>query len=198
MKLRSIDATKTALILLDMHECIVGPKGNAQPHATEQDLIAHVVALRRAADNSGAAVVFVHHRRPSGMRDSGLISALFREIADDPDLQPGSPGLAMVPELPVRPGDIVVEKQRAGAFAGTDLDQTLRAMAIDTLILTGAWTNLSVESTARYASDLGYRVIVVSDATASLSAEMHAAALAGGLSFLTEIVDTAAIVAALL
>ena len=197
MTLAAIPADRAALILLDMHACIVGPDGNAQPHATEQNLVAHIRALRDAADSAAMVVVYVHHRRPRGLRDTGMISALFREIADDPDLQPGAAGLDMLPELVVRPSDIVVEKQRAGAFAGTDLDQTLRAMGIDTLILTGAWTNLSVESTARFACDLGYRVVVVSDATASVSEEMHQAALTGGLSMLTEIVTSADVIGAL-
>lgn len=197
MPLQDISAARAALIILDMHACIVGPQGNAQPHATEQDLIAHIVRLRQAANEKGTPVVFVHHRRPRGLRDSGMISALFREIADDPDLQPGSAGLEMLPELSVDPGDLVVEKQRASAFAGTDLDQTLRAMGVDTIILTGAWTNLSVESTARFGSDTGYRVVVVSDATASQSAQLHQIALDGGLSMIAEIATCDEVVGAL-
>lgn len=187
MTLNAIDPSKAALIILDMHACIVGPGGNAQPHATEQNLVANIASLRESANNAGMAVVFVLHRRPRGMRDGGMISALFREIANDPDLQPGAPGMEMLPELSIGANDIVVEKQRAGAFAGTDLDQTLRAMGIDTVILTGAWTNLSVESTARFGTDVGYRVIVASDGTASQSAELHQIALDGGLSMLAEI-----------
>ncbi|MGY5809003.1 cysteine hydrolase family protein [Rhizobium sp. LEGMi198b] len=197
MRLQDIDAASTALIILDMHVCIVGPEGNAQPHATEQDLVANIVALRDAANKKDVAVVFIHHRRPRGLRARGMMSALFREIADDPDLQPGAPGLEMLPELSAGPSDIVIEKQRAGAFAGTDLDQTLRAMGIDTLVLAGAWTNLSVESTARYGSDLGYRVIIASDGTASQSAEMHEIALSGGLSMLAEIATCDEVIGAL-
>lgn len=197
MPVPAIDAANAALIILDMHACIVGPQGNAQPHATDQNLVPNIVALREAANRKGMTVVFVHHRRPRGIRDKGMVSALFREIADDPDLQPGSPGLEMLPELAVADTDIVVEKQRAGAFAGTDLDQTLRAMGIETIVLTGAWTNLSVESTARHGSDLGYRVIVVSDGTASQSAELHRVALEGGLSMLAEIAPCGEVIGAL-
>lgn len=197
MSLAPIEASRAALLILDMHVCIAGPEGNAQPHATQQNLVQHIADLRRAADAKGMAVVFVQHRRPRGMRAGGMISALFREIADDPDLQPGAPGMDMLPELPVGPDDIIIEKQRAGAFAGTDLDQTLRAMGIDTIVLTGAWTNLSVESTARYGTDAGYRAIVVSDATASQSAELHQAALDGGLGMLADIAACEDVIGAL-
>lgn len=192
-----IPADRAALLILDMHMCIAGPSGNAQPHAREQNLVEHIVQLREAADARGVPVIFVHHRRPHGLRPAGMVSALFREIADDPDLQPGASGLDMLPELPVRQGDIVIEKQRASAFAGTELDLTLRAMAIDTIVLTGAWTNLSVESTARYGSDVGYRAVVVSDATASQNAAWHQIALDGGLSAVAEIAPTAQVLEAL-
>jgi ureidoacrylate peracid hydrolase len=187
MSLHPIEASRSALIILDMHACIAGPEGNAQPHAKEQKLVEHIVALRKAAYEKGMAVIFILHRRPRGMRPDGMISTLFREIAEDPDLQPGAPGMELLPELQAGPDDIVIEKQRAGAFAGTDLDQTLRAMGIDTIVLTGAWTNLSVESTARHGTDIGYRAIVVSDGTASENADFHNMALSGGLSMLADI-----------
>lgn len=197
MALSPIPAARAALIILDMHACIAGPEGNAQPHVTEQNLLSHIATLREAAYKRGMAVIFIHHRRPHGLRDHGQISALFRQIADDPDLQPGSAGLAMLPGLEVSETDIVIEKQRASAFTGTELDLTLRAMAIDTIVLTGAWTNLSVESTARYGTDIGYRAVVVSDGTASANAEWHRMALEGGLSVVADIATTAEVIGAL-
>ncbi|VXB62824.1 isochorismatase family cysteine hydrolase [Aeromicrobium sp. 9AM] len=197
MSLAPLDASRTALLILDMHACIAGPDGNAATHAAEQNLVPNIVRLRDAADATGVPVVFVQHRRPHGIRPYGQISSLFREIADDPDLQPGSAGLAMLPELQVEEGDIVIEKQRASAFTGTELDITLRAMGIDTILLTGAWTNLSVESTARYATDIGYAAVVASDGTASESAPWHEIALTGGLSAVASVATVSEIVAAL-
>ena len=96
---------------------------------------------------------------------------MFRGLLDGEGFDAGTRGMEVMPGLEPQSGEIVIEKERASAFAGTELDIVLRAMAIDTLILTGAWTNFSVESTARYATDIGYRVIVASDGTSSISDE---------------------------
>jgi nicotinamidase-related amidase len=87
--------------------------------------------------------------------------------------------------------------KRASAFAGTETDIVLRAMAIDTLILTGAWTNFSVESTARQATDMGYRVIVASDGTSSIGDEWHQAAIGYALTWICEIAPSKDIAAKL-
>ena len=99
----------------------------------------------------------------------------------------GTRGMEVMPGLEPKDDDLVIEKERASAFAGTETDIVLRAMAIDTLILTGAWTNFSVESTARQATDMGYRVIVASDGTSSISDEWHNAAIGYALTWLCEI-----------
>ena len=122
---------------------------------------------------------------------------MFRGLRDGDGFDAGTYGMEIMPGLEPQSGEIVIEKERASAFAGTELDIVLRAMAIDTLILTGAWTNFSVESTARYATDIGYRVIVASDGTSSINEEWQQAAIAYALTWLTEIAPAAEIAAAL-
>ena len=63
-----------------------------------------------------------------------------------------------------RPTTGYVTNPKVSGFASSDLDERLRAAGIDTVVLFGVATNLSVESTGRSAGDLGYRVIVVEDA----------------------------------
>ena len=74
-------------------------------------------------------------------------------------------------------GDIVVKEHWSGSsFANTDLDVQLRQHGITHVILIGLITNTRLETSGRYASELGYHVTLVRDATASCSAEaMHAA-----------------------
>jgi nicotinamidase-related amidase len=76
---------------------------------------------------------------------------------------------------PVAPqeGEIVVTKRGIGAFTGTELDRLLRVRRVDTVILCGIATNWVVEATAMDAADLGYRVIVPKDCSASVTGEMH-------------------------
>lgn len=73
--------------------------------------------------------------------------------------------------------DPVVVKHRYNAFLNTDLDTILRANGIRTTVFTGVSTNCCVESTAREAFMRDYYVVVVDDATASYSRELHQAAL---------------------
>lgn len=81
----------------------------------------------------------------------------------------------LVPDLGRHPDDHLVSKQRLGAFIGTDLDGYLRQRGVTQVFLAGVATSLGVESTARSAFDLGYNVVLVSDAMTDRSVEAHQA-----------------------
>ena len=89
----------------------------------------------------------------------------------------------------------MVTHQRAGGFQDSELDATLRDAGIDTVVFVGVATNLSVEGTARVASDLGYRTVVVSDACSAATPAAHAASLES-LGLLAEIVTADELLAA--
>ena len=76
-------------------------------------------------------------------------------------------------ELARRPDEPLVRGQAANGFDRTVLDTILRLAGVDTLLIVGIATDVAVESTARAASDLGYRTIVVSDACTADSDESH-------------------------
>jgi ureidoacrylate peracid hydrolase len=63
--------------------------------------------------------------------------------------------------------DIIVDKQRYGAFTGTDLEMILRTRGIDTVIVSGIATNICCETTAREAAQHDFRVVFLSDGTAT-------------------------------
>ena len=65
----------------------------------------------------------------------------------------------------------MVTNPKVGAFAASDLDERLRAAGIDTVVLFGVATNITIENIGRAAGDLGYRVVVVDDACAAGSQE---------------------------
>jgi biuret amidohydrolase len=75
----------------------------------------------------------------------------------------GRHNFEMIPELAPGEGDLVLHKITASGFVGTSLDIALRNLGIDTVVLTGAATHACVESTARSAADLGYRIVLVDD-----------------------------------
>jgi len=76
-----------------------------------------------------------------------------------------------------RPDEPLVRGQAANGFDRTVLDTIFRLAGVDTLVLVGIATDVAVESTARAASDLGYRTIVVADACTADSDESHARSL---------------------
>ncbi len=92
--------------------------------------------------------------------------------AERPGVAEQPPGSGFADGL-VHDGDLVVVKRTVGAFYGTGLNERLRALGVDTLVLAGLVTSMGVESTARAASDHGYRLEFVADAMSALAADEH-------------------------
>ncbi len=69
--------------------------------------------------------------------------------------------------------ELVINKTCVDPFLTTNLGQALINADVNTLILFGLWTNYVVEATARHASDVGYRVFIVSDCCAGNDVENH-------------------------
>ena len=86
-------------------------------------------------------------------------------------------GAAPVAGLEPRPGDFIVEKMRMSAWEGSRLETILKATGRDMLIDTGAWTNMSIEHTARTGADKGYFMIVPEDCCSTMNAEWHNASI---------------------
>ncbi len=78
----------------------------------------------------------------------------------------------IIPEMQPARGDIVVEGKRGlDCFANTNLDFILRSRGITDVALAGFLTNCCVESTMRSAYERSYRVVTLTDYTATLSEE---------------------------
>lgn len=102
---------------------------------------------------------------------------------------PGQSGVEFQPDLAPLDSEHVVEKNVPDAFINTGLERWLRVRGIGSVAIVGVSTNNSVEATARTAGNLGFRTLVVSDATFAFAktdfdgvqrsaAEVHAMALA--------------------
>jgi nicotinamidase-related amidase len=101
-------------------------------------------------------------------------NVIFSQLASTPGaLDEDSPAMAVDARVAPEPGDKVVRKTRVGAFARTDLDAWLRALAIDTLILAGISTSGVVLSTVCDAADRDYRLVVLADACADRDPEIQ-------------------------
>jgi nicotinamidase-related amidase len=78
-----------------------------------------------------------------------------------------------LPELDQQPGDIVVTKRTWGAFAGTDLEDRLKALGVTQVVVTGVATGTGVEATARQAYEAGFNVTLALDAMTDTRPEAH-------------------------
>jgi nicotinamidase-related amidase len=101
------------------------------------------------------------------------------------------------PDFAPKDGDIVVQEHwGSSGFANTDLDFRLKQQGVTHVIIVGLLANTCIEATARYASELGYHVTLVRDATAAFKAEMmHAAHELNGPTFAHVIASTDELIA---
>lgn len=101
-----------------------------------------------------------------------------RETGQKPVCYPlGSFEHGIIPEVAPQAGELVLNKVSRSAFTSTGLDQILRNIGLDTLIVTGVFTNSCIEMTARDAADRGYKCVIVDDACATFTQDMHDAVL---------------------
>lgn len=98
-------------------------------------------------------------------------------LGDGTGIYADSPEYAIVEELRPEPGELVVNKVSRSAFTATGLENVLRNMGVEQLVIGGGATHACVESTGRSASDLGFQVAVVDDACISQFPLLHEATM---------------------
>lgn len=122
-----------------------------------------------------AGVQVVYPRIASLVKDCREVSIEHKRIKL---LAPaGSRESEILDEIKPLENEIVISKGASGVFNATAIDQILRNLGIDTLIVTGVVTNYCVETAVRDAGDRGYNVVLVSDACAAMSEEHQCLAL---------------------
>ncbi|KXB00569.1 hypothetical protein AKJ41_03930 [candidate division MSBL1 archaeon SCGC-AAA259O05] len=103
-------------------------------------------------------------------------TGMLGEVRDANSFVMGTDGADIVEELGPEPDEVVISgKSTITAFKSTNLDHVLRNFGIENLALAGFLTDVSVESTARAAYDLGYRVVLLRDCTVARSKELKRA-----------------------
>jgi nicotinamidase-related amidase len=83
----------------------------------------------------------------------------------------------VIDEIYPQPADHIIDKYGYGAFHNTILQDTLRSLGTESLIITGTVTQICVEETGREAFHHGYKATLVSDAVSSYMPDLHAATL---------------------
>ncbi|WP_068086521.1 isochorismatase family protein [Novosphingobium rosa] len=155
---------KTALIVIDLQKGIV-TLPCAHPMA---DVVAQSATLLAAFRQRDLPVVLVNVTGLAPGRAEHSMGA----FAFPPDFAD------LVPELDRQPQDILITKRTWGAFTNTALEAELRARGVTQLVLCGVATTAGVESTARFAHELGFNVTLATDAMTDMSLEAHENSLA--------------------
>jgi ureidoacrylate peracid hydrolase len=171
----TLDPRRTALVVIDLDRATVAGGDDAC-----RRMIPIVNAVAAAVRAGGGAVAWVLSHMPAVTPNFVAIlgPALAARYVDE--MQPSGPRMILWPECDRRPGDLDAVKSGASAFfpGRCDVHEQLQPLGIDTLLIAGTVTNICCESSARDATELGYRVVLVSDALAGHAHGLHEATLA--------------------
>jgi ureidoacrylate peracid hydrolase len=166
MQIDSIDPARTAMIVVDMQNDFVAAGAPMETPAARAMVPRLAEALKSCRD-SGVRVIFTAHVHRRDGSDMGLFDDMHPPIASRSALVDGTKGVDIYPDLAPAPGEHVIKKHRYSGFFGTDLDIVLREWGVDTVIISGTTTENCCHATARDAMFRNYRVVFLSDATAT-------------------------------
>ncbi|HZS64651.1 MAG TPA: isochorismatase family cysteine hydrolase [Xanthobacteraceae bacterium] len=174
-----LDARRTALVAIDLQNYFLkGDEG-----ATARAIIPAVNRLARELRKRGGHVIWVRNGTEGTLKSWSVKhqflqkpqvqKSRYREMRKDGD------GFKFWHGLDLQAGDGKLVKKRFSAFiqGSSPIEKYLRARKIDTILVAGTATNVCCESTARDAMMLNFKVVMVSDALAARSDDLHNAAL---------------------
>jgi gluconolactonase len=198
----TIDPARAALIVQDLQNDVIIDGGafadsGSPDHAREQDVVANVQRLAAACRAKGVPVIHVWYLVEPGAPGLKLNAPLFQGVKDTNALVRGTWGAAPADGLEPKDGDFVVEKMRMSAWQGTRLQNLLDGLERDTVIVTGAWTNMSIEHTSRTGADLGFTMVVPENGCSTMNADWHRASIEYALQNVAAVTDVDAVIAAL-
>ncbi|MEV7414016.1 cysteine hydrolase [Streptomyces sp. NPDC089919] len=193
-----LDPATTVLLTVECQQGVVGTD-SALPElakeARDSGALARVGALVEAAHAAGVQVVHaVAERRPDG-RGANANARLFRAAGRLPVQQlVGTPAVELAEPVTVAPEDLVVRRLHGlSPMAGTDLDPLLRNLGCRTLVVSGVSANVAIPNTVFDAVNLGYTVVVPSDAVAGVPAAYTPMVLRHSLALVATLAATAEI-----
>jgi gluconolactonase len=198
----SIDAKRAALIIQDMQNDVMMEGGvwedtGAPQHAKEQNVVSNIQRLADACRKAGVPVIHVWYIVEEGARGLKINAPLFEGVKSTGGLVRGSWGAAAAEGLERQDGDFVVEKMRMNGWQDTTLEQVLRGLDRDQIIVTGAWTNMSIEHTARTGADKGYYMFVPEDGCSTMNADWHNASINYALQNVSTVTTCDAVITAI-
>ena len=198
----TLDPGRCVLVVQDLQNDVIIDGGafaesGSPQHAKEQNVVENVQDLASFCRGKGIPVIHVWYIVEEGAPGLKLNAPLFQGLKDTGALVRGTWGAAPADGLEAQDGDYVVEKMRMSAWQGTRLQNLLAGLGRDTVIVTGAWTNMSVEHTARTGADKGFSMVVPEDCCSTMNADWQNASINFALQNVSTVTNRADVKAAL-
>ena len=198
----TLDADRCVLIIQDLQNDVIIEGGafaesGSPEHANQQNVVENVRDLAAYCRDKGIPVIHVWYVVEEGAPGLKLNAPLFQGVKDTGALVRGSWGAAPADGLEAQDGDHVVEKMRMSAWHETRLEDLLQELGRDTVIVTGAWTNMSIEHTSRTGADKGFYMVVPEDGCSTMNADWHRASIEYALQNVSTVTNCADVKAAL-
>ncbi|HWG24590.1 isochorismatase family cysteine hydrolase [Actinospica sp.] len=171
---------RTALIVIDMQNMYLDQERRDRygwPAIYRLDeTVAQCAALLRAARAESMPIIYTRAvSRADGADTMPAIDALRRAVnaEADPVEDETAWTSAIMDAVAPEPGDIVLTKPRWDAFFATELENILRRLDVNRLLIAGLQTNVCVDSTARAALMRNFEVAVSEDAVSTDGKHLH-------------------------
>ncbi|WP_308012112.1 isochorismatase family cysteine hydrolase [Actinacidiphila acidipaludis] len=165
---------RTALMIIDPYNDFISEGGKLWPRVKEVaegiNLLDHMRAMLAAARNLGFRVFIVPHHQttPSDYRTWEYLSPTQERVLEGQTFAKGSWGAEWHPDFQPREDELVVQQHwSSSGFANTDLDMMLKQHHIRQVVVIGMKSNTCVDTTARFAQELGFHVTLIRDAIGS-------------------------------
>ena len=166
MRIDEIEPARTAMIVVDMQNDFVAPGAPLETPAARA-MVPKLSEALKLCRRAGVRVIYTAHSHRRDGCDMGLFDDIHPPIAMRNAVIDDTPGVDIYADLAPAAGEHVIKKHRYSGFFGTDLDIILREWGVDTVIISGTTTENCCHATARDAMFRNYRVVFLSDATAT-------------------------------
>jgi gluconolactonase len=198
----TLDPARCVLIIQDLQNDVMIDGGafaetGSPEHAKAQNVVENVKALAETCRSKGIPVIHVWYVVEDGAPGLKLNAPLFEGVKNGNALVRGTWGAAPAEGLEAQDGDFIVEKMRMSAWQGTKLELLLAGLGRDTIIVTGAWTNMSIEHTSRTGADKGFFMVVPEDGCSTMNADWHNASINYALQNVSTVTTCGAVTEAL-
>lgn len=177
----------SALIIIDLIQDIVGEHAASHQQTHERGVIPLANKAAAYARSQKIPVIWIKVGFADDYHDIPTHSPMFNSVKQAGRLRLSSPGCDWIEGLDVQPQDEVMVKKAVSAFAGNSLHQWLSDRGYDHLLLGGVSSLMAIQSTARQAHDLGYKVSVLEDLCAAATQDAHVQSMAalGGMAYIS-------------